>query len=175
VKLEGGANVASVIRSIVNSGIPVIGHLGITPQSISMLGGYRVQGRDALSAKEILNDAYALEEAGAWGVILENVTAEVATIVTKRTSLITLSAGGGPYTDGQCLLSHDILGLTFGIKPKFAKTYVNIGKQIRAAYEQYCSDVKKLKYPSEEYITHMKEGEFEKLIKNLEQKENNEA
>ena len=174
VKLEGGAAVAPVVRSIVNFGIPVIGHLGLTPQSTSMLGGYHVQGRDAASAKKILDDALALEEAGALGVLLENVTAEIAKQVATqfaKTPFLTFSIGGGPDTDGQLLLSHDILGLTLGIKPKFAKTYTNIGEQIRIAFEQYHREVKEQLYPSEEYLAHMREGEFEKLVKNLDEKQ----
>jgi len=171
VKLEGGAAFAPTVRSIVNSGIPVIGHLGLTPQSASLLGGYQVQGRDAISARKIIDDAHALQEAGAIGVLLENVPTEVAKLAATRTSFLTFSIGGGPDSDGQLLLSHDILGLTLGIKPKFAKTYTNIAEQIRLAFEQYRKDVKDQRYPSEEYLSHMREGEFEKLVKGLEERE----
>ena len=163
VKLEGGVAITPIVKSIVNAGIPVIGHLGLTPQSISMLGGYQVQGRDSASAQKIINDACELENAGAIGVLLENVPVEVAQLIADRTSFLTFSIGGGPDTDGQLLLSHDILGFTLGLKPKFAKTYTNLAEQIRLAFEQYRQDVKEQRYPSEEYLTHMRDGEFEKL------------
>jgi len=170
VKLEGGAAMAAIVKSIASFGIPVIGHLGLTPQSASMLGGYEVQGSDSVSAKKILDDARALEEAGAIGVLLENVTAEVAKLVADRSSFLTFSIGGGLETDGQVLLSHDLLGLTLGIKPKFAKTYANLAQQIKSVFEQYRKDVKERRYPSEEYLSHMVEGEFEKLVKILQSK-----
>lgn len=165
IKLEGGATYAPTVEAIVRAGIPVIGHLGLTPQSASMLGGYRMQGRDAASAKKILDDALALEEAGAFGVLLENVTSETANLVAAKTHFLTFSIGGGPDTDGQLLLSHDILGFTMGLKPKFAKTYGNIAEQVRHVFEEYRRDVKERKYPSEEYLAHMREGEYEKLTK----------
>jgi 3-methyl-2-oxobutanoate hydroxymethyltransferase len=170
VKLEGGVAVAPIVQSIVDSGIPVIGHIGLTPQSVSILGGYQVQGRDSVSAKKILDDARALEKTGAIGVLLENVTAEVAKLVAERSSTLTFSIGGDLETDGQVLLSHDLLGLTLGIKPKFAKTYTNVAQQVRAVFEEYRRDVKERRYPSEEYLSHMKDGEFEKLVKNLDRK-----
>jgi 3-methyl-2-oxobutanoate hydroxymethyltransferase len=170
IKLEGGKAVAPIVSSIANSGIPVIGHLGLTPQSVSMLGGYQVQGRDAISAKKIIEDACALDDAGAIGVLLENVPAEVAKMVAAKTSFLTFSIGGGPESDGQLLLSHDILGFTMGLKPKFAKTYTNVAEQIRNAFEKYRKDVKELQYPSEEYLAHMREGEFENLVRSYEKK-----
>jgi 3-methyl-2-oxobutanoate hydroxymethyltransferase len=167
VKLEGGAAVAPIVRSITNSGISVIGHLGLTPQSVSLLGGYHIQGYDATSAQTIIEDALILEEAGAIGVLLENVPAEVADLVTAKTSFLTFSIGGGPNTDGQLLLSHDILGFTLGLKPKFAKTYSNIARQIQIAFQQYYNEVKERQYPSEEYVIHMEQTEFQKLLHNL--------
>jgi len=173
VKLEGGVAFAPTVRTIVNAGIPVIGHLGLTPQSTSMLGGYQVQGRDAVSAKRILDDARVLDEAGAIGVLLENVAAEAANLIADETSFLTFSIGGGPGTDGQLLLSHDLLGLTLGLKPKFAKTYGNIAEQIRTVFEQYRKEVKEGKYPSEEYLASMRAGEYEKLTKSLEEGKEN--
>jgi 3-methyl-2-oxobutanoate hydroxymethyltransferase len=145
----------------------VIGHLGLTPQSVSLLGGYHIQGYDATSAQTIIEDALILEEAGAIGVLLENVPAEVADLVTAKTSFLTFSIGGGPNTDGQLLLSHDILGFTLGLKPKFAKTYSNIARQIQIAFQQYYNEVKERQYPSEEYVIHMEQTEFQKLLHNL--------
>ncbi|MBC7115109.1 MAG: 3-methyl-2-oxobutanoate hydroxymethyltransferase [Archaeoglobi archaeon] len=163
VKLEGGAEMAERVRAIVDAGVPVIGHLGLTPQKASLLGGFVVQGRDAESAKRIIEDAKALEEAGAIGVLLENVPAEVAKEVSRRVSILTFSIGGGVETDGQLLLSHDILGLTLGVRPKFAKQYANLASEILEAFRKYCEDVRTMRYPSEEYVVHMKEGEYEKL------------
>jgi 3-methyl-2-oxobutanoate hydroxymethyltransferase len=167
VKLEGGAAVASIVQSITDSGISVIGHLGLTPQSVSRLGGYHIQGYDAESAHTIIADALALEKAGAVGVLLENVPAEVADLVTEQTSSLTFSIGGGPSTDGQLLLSHDILGFTLGLKPKFAKTYTHIAEQIQLAFRQYYRDVKDQQYPSEEYVIHMEKRELQKLLRSL--------
>jgi len=163
IKLEGGAEMAERVRAIVDAGIPVIGHLGLTPQKASLLGGFVVQGRDAESAKRIIEDAKALEEAGAIGVLLENVPAEVAKEVSENVSILTFSIGGGVETDGQLLLSHDILGLTLGVRPKFAKQYANLASEILEAFRKYCEDVRAMRYPSEEYVVHMKEGEYEKL------------
>ncbi|UCH38183.1 MAG: 3-methyl-2-oxobutanoate hydroxymethyltransferase [Candidatus Bathyarchaeota archaeon] len=168
VKLEGGAAVASLVRKITDSGISVIGHLGLTPQSVSRLGGYHIQGYDAQSAHTIINDALVLEEAGAVGVLLENVPVEVAELVTKKTSFLTFSIGGGPSTDGQLLLSHDILGFTLGLKPKFAKTYTHVAEQIQLAFQQYSREVKEHQYPSDEYVIHMEKSEIQKLLRNLE-------
>ncbi len=164
IKLEGGSAVAPIVKAIVSAGIPAIGHLGLTPQSASLLGGYQVQGRDAVSAQKIIDDARALEDAGAIGVLLENVPVEVAQQVAADTSFLTFSIGGGPASDGQLLLSHDILGLTLGLKPTFAKSYANISEQIQRAFEQYRQEVKDQKYPSEDYLAHMRVGEFEKLV-----------
>lgn len=164
IKLEGGSAVAPIVKAIVSAGIPAIGHLGLTPQSASLLGGYQVQGRDAVSAQKIIDDARALEDAGAIGVLLENVPVEVAQQVAAETSFLTFSIGGGPASDGQLLLSHDILGLTLGLKPTFAKSYANISEQIQRAFEQYRQEVKDQKYPSEDYLAHMRVGEFEKLV-----------
>ena len=164
IKLEGGSAVASIVKAIVSAGIPAIGHLGLTPQSASLLGGYQVQGRDAVSAQKIIDDACALEDAGAIGVLLENVPVEVAQQVAAETSFLTFSIGGGPASDGQLLLSHDILGLTLGLKPTFAKSYAKISDQIQRAFEQYRQEVKDQKYPSEDYLAHMRAGEFEKLV-----------
>ncbi len=164
IKLEGGSAVAPIVKAIVSAGIPAIGHLGLTPQSASLLGGYQVQGRDAVSAQKIIDDARALEDAGAIGVLLENVPVEVAQQVAVDTSFLTFSIGGGPASDGQLLLSHDILGLTLGLKPTFAKSYANISEQIQRAFEQYRQEVKDQKYPSEDYLAHMRVGEFEKLV-----------
>jgi 3-methyl-2-oxobutanoate hydroxymethyltransferase len=167
VKLEGGESVAPIVNAVVSAGIPVIGHLGLTPQSVSLLGGYHVQGRDAESALQILADAQALEAAGAFGVLLENVPTEVAKTIAEQTSFLTFSIGGGPDTAGQLLLSHDVLGFTLGLKPVFAKSYANIAEQIRSAFQAYSREVRAGQYPTEEYLSHMRDGEYDKLLRRL--------
>jgi 3-methyl-2-oxobutanoate hydroxymethyltransferase len=167
VKLEGGTAITPIVRSIVDLGIPVIGHLGLTPQSTSLLGGYQVQGKDAQTANKIIYDALNLEKAGASGVLLENTTIEVAKLISKKTSFLTFSIGGGSDSDGQCLLSHDILGLTFGITPKFSKRYVNLSEQVETGFKLFRKEVKDSMYPTDEYLVHMKREEVEKLIRIL--------
>ncbi|MCW4040357.1 MAG: 3-methyl-2-oxobutanoate hydroxymethyltransferase [Candidatus Bathyarchaeota archaeon] len=167
VKLEGGESVAPIVKAVVSAGIPVIGHLGLTPQSVSLLGGYHVQGRTAEAALQIVTDAQALEAAGAFGVLLENIPTEVAKTIAEQTSFLTFSIGGGPDTAGQLLLSHDVLGLTLGLKPVFAKSYANIAEQIKSAFQTYEREVRSGQYPTEEYLSHMRDGEYEKLLKRL--------
>ena len=166
VKIEGGAEVADRVKAIVDFGIPVIGHLGLTPQKVSMLGGYRLQGKTAEDAKKIIEDAKALEEAGAFGVLIENTTAEVAKLVAEETDLIVFGIGGGPYCHGQLLLAPDVLGIG-KIRPWFAKTYVNLRELILKAFKSYCDDVRKGLYPAEEHTRHMDKEEYEKLLKLL--------
>lgn len=163
VKLEGGAEVAGMVKRIVDMGIPVMGHIGLTPQRVSLLGGYKVQGKDAETARKIVDDANALEKAGAFAVILENVPCEVAKVASEHTSFLTFSCGGGQDSDGQVLLSHDILGLTMGIKPRFAKQYANLREVIFSAFSDFCKEVREGKYPSEEYIVHMEKEDYDKL------------
>ena len=116
-----------------------------------MLGGFRIQGRDVESAKGIIEDAKSLEEAGAIGVLLENVPSELGKVITEETSFLTFGIGGGPHCDGTLLLSHDLLGSTLGIQPKFAKLYVNLKEQILQGFKEYCKDVREKKYPSGQY------------------------
>ena len=166
VKIEGGAEVADRVKAIVDFGIPVIGHLGLTPQKVSMLGGYRLQGKTAEDAKKIIEDAKALEEAGAFGVLIENTTAEVAKLVAEETNLIVFGIGGGPYCHGQLLLAPDVLGIG-KIRPWFAKTYVNLRELILNAFRRYCEEVRKGLYPAEEHTRHMEKEEYEKLLEML--------
>ncbi len=167
VKMEGGAEIADRVKAIVDFGIPVIGHLGLTPQKVSMLGGYRLQGRTAEEAKKILEDAKALEEAGAFAVLIENTAAEVTRLVAEETDLIVFSIGGGPYCHGQLLLAPDVLGIG-KIRPWFAKTYVNLRELVLDAFRRYCEDVRSGAYPDpKEHTRYMQEGEYEKLLKLL--------
>ena len=163
VKLEGGVDVKEKVKAIVSAGIPVMGHIGLLPQRVSLIGKYRVQGRDALTARMILRDAQALEEAGAFCLVLETVTAEVAQLITGRLKIPTIGAGSGPYLDGQSLNLYDILGLSLGIVPRFAKRYLNLTEEITGALEDYKGDVQKGNFPAEENYFHMDGEEWKKL------------
>ena len=164
VKLEGGAEMADIIRAIIRAGIPVMGHIGLTPQRAAMLGGYRVQGRTAETAKKLLEDARALEEAGVFAILLEFTATEVAKMITEEVSVPTIGIGAGPYCDGQVLVLHDVVGLTLSMEPpKFSKRYASVGELILKALREFCDDVRTGRFPTEEHSFFMKEGELEKL------------
>lgn len=155
VKLEGGQEILPAVKAAVAAGVPVMGHLGLTPQSVHQLGGYRVQGKNADSAGKLLDDALRLEEAGAFAVVLELVPGEVAARVTEALSIPTIGIGAGKDCDGQVLVFHDIL--QYGIDPapkKFVKTYADIGGAIRSAIADYVQDVKSRAFPQEEHTFH---------------------
>jgi 3-methyl-2-oxobutanoate hydroxymethyltransferase len=164
VKLEGGEDVRDTVYAIVKAGIPVMGHLGLTPQTVSKLGGYRVQGRDVLSARAIVDAALALQEAGAFSVVLECVPAEVAREVTERLEIPTIGIGAGPWCDGQVLVYHDVLGLTpDGFKPRFVKRYAELGKAASEALGRFAREVISGEFPGVEHSFTMREGEEAKL------------
>ena len=149
VKLEGGAPMAETVRALVDRGIPVIGHLGLTPQAINTLGGYRVQGRDALAAKRLLDDAVALEEAGASAVVLELVPRGLAAQVSRALTIPTIGIGAGNGCDGQVLVLHDMLGLNDGFSPRFLKRYAELAGTVRDAIGQYAAEVRTGAYPDD--------------------------
>jgi 3-methyl-2-oxobutanoate hydroxymethyltransferase len=149
VKLEGGARVAETVRALVDAGIPVMGHLGLTPQSINQLGGYKVQGKTPAAAVRLLNDAMALQEAGAYAIVLETVPVHVAEIITGKLDIPTIGIGAGPGTDGQVQVWHDLLGLFTDFVPKHAKHYANLGETIIAALSRYASEVRAGAFPTE--------------------------
>jgi 3-methyl-2-oxobutanoate hydroxymethyltransferase len=151
VKLEGGADFAEVIARIVRAGIPVMGHIGLTPQSVHQLGGYKVQGKDHPSAMRLLEDAKILEEAGAFSIVLECVPAPLAEKITASLSMSTIGIGGGVHCDGQVLVVHDMLGLFERFTPKFVKKYTNLNVQIKGAVTQYIDEVKKGSFPGPEH------------------------
>ena len=163
VKLEGGARVAPVIEAITNAGIPVIGHIGLTPQSASQLGGYKAQGRTAEGARQLIDDAKALEEAGAFAILLECMPAEVATIITRQAKIPILGLGSGDHCDGQLMIVHDMLGLFERFTPKFIKRYANLSAAMLEAFTRYRDDVKTEKFPQPEHFYTMVKGEAEKL------------
>ena len=147
VKLEGGWAIRDTVRALVDIGIPVMGHVGFTPQSVHALGGSRVQGRGAQAGDRIVADAKALEEAGAFSVVLELMPSAVAARVTQALSIPTIGIGSGPQCDGQVLVLHDMLGLNERFQAKFVKAYANLGEQVRAAVRQFAAEVREGRYP----------------------------
>jgi len=164
VKVEGGANAAHIVTAIVKAGIPVMGHIGLTPQHISLLGGYRVQGRDVQTARRVIDDALAIEEAGAFAIILECVPNQISKIVTERLRIPTISYGAGESCDGQGLVAHDILGMFDKFTPKFVKKYAGLGEQIQEAFEAYVSDVVSGQFPTDGHSFHIKKEDLEKVM-----------
>jgi 3-methyl-2-oxobutanoate hydroxymethyltransferase len=163
VKMEGGAEIKEKVKAVVAAGIPVMGHIGLLPQRISLIGKYRVQGKDAASARQILADALALEEAGVFCVVLENVTAELGKAVTEKLKVPTLGTGAGPYVDGQSMNLYDIIGLSLGTMPRFAKRYLNLGEEMPRALGAYIDEVNQGKFPGGEHYFHMDEEELKKF------------
>lgn len=151
VKLEGGVNVASTIRAIVDMDVPVMGHIGLTPQSVHRMGGYKVQGREEAQACQLLADAQAVEEAGAFAIVLEGIPAELAARVTSAVSIPTIGIGAGVDCDGQVLVIHDILGLCEKYSPKFVKKFADVSGAIKAGIGDYIREVKAGVFPGDEH------------------------
>ncbi len=152
VKLEGGKEIAGVVKAVVDAGIPVMGHIGLTPQTISKLGGFKVQGKSTEAAEKLLADARALDEAGAFSIVLECVPEEVGRLITAKVGIPTIGIGGGRYCDGQVLVFHDMVGLFEKFIPKFVKRYVNLGEEVVKALEEFKREVKEGKFPLEEHV-----------------------
>jgi len=167
VKLEGGKNMAHVVEAIVKAGIPVQGHIGLTPQTVSALGGYKVQGKSAQAAQVIIDDAKALEDAGCFSLVLEAITAPVARIITETVSIPTIGIGSGIHCDGQVLVTHDMLGLFDRFTPKFVKQYTKISEIAATAITEFKTDVEKKKFPEEQHSFNLKPDEFKKIERNL--------
>ncbi|MDK2854947.1 MAG: 3-methyl-2-oxobutanoate hydroxymethyltransferase [Bacillota bacterium] len=168
VKLEGGQVVAPTVRAIVDAGIPVMGHIGLTPQTASALGGFKVQGKDAAVAAKLLADAQALEEAGAFAVVLECIPAQLARLITEKLTIPTIGIGAGPWCDGQVLVTQDMMGLFDRFIPKFVKQYANIGKIMLEAFERYAQEVDAGVFPDLDHSFTMKEEELAKLTRDAE-------
>jgi 3-methyl-2-oxobutanoate hydroxymethyltransferase len=149
VKLEGGRKRSDVVRRIVDAEIPVLGHVGLTPQSVHALGGYRVQGKTVEAARALVEDAEALEAAGVFAIVLEAVPAEIARLVTRRVSIPTIGIGAGVHCDGQILVYTDLVGLSFGHTPKFVRRYGDAGEVISDAIGRYAADVRTRAFPTE--------------------------
>jgi len=163
IKLEGGRRVIKQIEGIVESGMSVMGHIGLTPQSSGQLGGFRAQGRTADAAMELIKDALAVEATGAFALLVEAVPPEVGRIITDRLSIPVLSIGAGMYTDGQLLIIGDMLGYFEAFTPKFVKKYANLAEIIEKAMREFGEDVKSNKFPEEKHCYRMLDGEYEKL------------
>ena len=155
VKLEGGANMARTIEAIVNIDIPVMAHIGLTPQSVHRMGGYRVQGREERQRKKLLDDARAVEEAGAFSVVLECIPAEVAKEITEMLTIPTIGIGSGIDCDGQVLVLHDLLGIYPGRKFKFVKQYAELYPLCKKAVEEFCQEVREKKFPTPEHTFYL--------------------
>ena len=158
VKLEGGVDICPQVRALVSAGIPVIGHLGLTPQSIHVFGGYKLQGRDEEAAQRILSDAQALEHSGAFAIVLECIPEDLAARITASLSIPTIGIGAGVHCDGQVLVLHDMLGIAGKVKPRFVKQYARLGNVIQEALEQYAREVREGKFPGPEHSFTSEEG-----------------
>ena len=158
VKIEGGERRLELIARLTEAEIPVMGHVGLTPQSLHAMGGYRVQGKTAATAEQLVRDARAVEAAGAFSVVLEGIPRELASEITRSLHIPTIGIGAGPDCDGQILVLHDLLGLTFQDPPKFARQYANVGEVITKAVREYCNDVQVGNFPTDEESYHAQMG-----------------
>ena len=166
VKLEGGTEVVPIVETLVRAGVPVLGHVGLTPQTASALGGYKLQGKDEAQARKIVEDAVALEAAGCWGVVLELVPSPLAKLITERIGIPTIGIGAGPDCDGQVLVFHDMVGLFSGFTPTFVKRYAEAGATIRQAVERYAEEVRSGAFPAGKQSFGMKDEVVKRLYGN---------
>ncbi len=157
VKIEGGSEIAPVVKKLTQAGIPVMAHIGLTPQAVHQLGGFKVQGRDAAAARKLLADAQALADAGAFAIVLECVPEEVAAVISKSIDIPTIGIGAGAGCDGQVLVFHDVVSFASSIKPKFVKQYVQVGELIETAVSSYVKEVKAGSFPGKEHVFHADE------------------
>jgi 3-methyl-2-oxobutanoate hydroxymethyltransferase len=163
VKLEWFDKCLEVTKEIVNAKIPVMGHIGLTPQTIDKLGGFKVQGKDAEAARKLIEQAQKLEELGCFAIVLECVPDKIAEIITKKLKIPTIGIGAGVNCDGQVLVIHDLVGLYERFKPKFVKQYINLAPMIKKAIEEYKTEVISGKFPAKEHVFSIKEEEFKKI------------
>jgi 3-methyl-2-oxobutanoate hydroxymethyltransferase len=167
VKLEGGRERIDVIRAITGAGIPVMGHLGLTPQSVHQLGGFRAQGKTASAAKRLVEDALFLEEAGCFSLVLESVPARLAALISRKLAIPTIGIGAGLGCDGQVLVTHDLLGLFDRFTPKFVKKYADFHAEMQKAFGRYIEDVETRRFPAQEHSVEMEDREWELLVKEI--------
>jgi 3-methyl-2-oxobutanoate hydroxymethyltransferase len=158
VKVEGGERRLELIVRLTEAEIPVMGHVGLTPQSLHAMGGFKVQGKTPDAAEHLVRDARAVEAAGAFAIVLEGIPRELAALITRELRIPTIGIGAGPECDGQILVVNDLLGLTFGPSPKFARQYTNLSEIISSAAREYCSDVRRGTFPSDAESYHMPES-----------------
>ena len=163
VKLEGGVEVCPQIKAIVDAGIPVCAHIGLTPQSINAFGGFKVQGKSEAAAKKLQEDAKAVEEAGAFAVVIEGVPAKIAALITEQLHIPTIGIGAGKDCDGQVLVYQDMLGMFSDFTPKFVKRYANIGEVMKEAFQNYIKEVQDGVFPAEENTYKVDDSVIEKL------------
>jgi 3-methyl-2-oxobutanoate hydroxymethyltransferase len=165
VKLEGGIEIIDRIKAIKEVGIPVMGHIGLKPQTTKLWEGYRVQGNTAIGGSQLLKEAIELEKAGVFAIVLEMVTSEVADLISRNVKIPTIGIGSGPHCDGQVLVLHDMLNLYDNIKPRFVKTYTNLSETILNVIRNYITDVKTGKFPEDRHSYKIEDKEFERLVK----------
>lgn len=163
VKIEGGVEMTGAVKALVKAGIPVLGHIGLTPQTAVQLGGFKVQGRDAKSAQRLLNSALALQKAGCFAIVLECVPDKLAKMITEKLEIPTIGIGAGPHCDGQALVTNDMIGLFDRFTPKFVKKYADLWPLLLNAFKRYRDEVENGKFPTEEHSFTMNESELKKL------------
>jgi len=169
VKLEGGKDMVKTINAIIDIGIPVMGHIGLTPQSISKLGGYRVRGKDLEGAKNLIDDATALQEAGCFAIVLEAIPKRLSKLITEQLVIPTIGIGAGQYCDGQVLVIHDLIGLFDRFTPKFVKQYIDVKNQIIKAIKNFKDEVEKGKFPTTNHSYTMDDDVYRALLLKLKQ------
>jgi 3-methyl-2-oxobutanoate hydroxymethyltransferase len=167
VKLEGGRDRVAAIKAIVSAGIPVMGHLGLTPQSVHQLGGWKVQAKSAAAAKKLLEDALYIEDAGCYALVLEAVPIEVAQLVTNRLAIPVIGIGAGSGCDGQVLVTHDLLGLFDRFTPSFVKKYASLFSEMERAFREYIADVRERKFPAPEHANAMDPQAYRELVREI--------
>jgi 3-methyl-2-oxobutanoate hydroxymethyltransferase len=171
VKLEGGRERAKAIRAIVSAGIPVMGHIGLTPQSVHQLGGFRPQGKDAAAARRLLEDALSLQEAGCFSMVLESLPARLARLISERLEIPTIGIGAGAGCDGQVLVTHDLLGLFDRFTPRFVHKYADLHGEMARAFSAYKNDVETLSFPAAEHSIDMPDAEWEAFLELIGERE----
>jgi 3-methyl-2-oxobutanoate hydroxymethyltransferase len=163
VKMEGGSELVPIVIRCVQAGIPVVGHIGLTPQAVHQLGGYKVQGRDVEAAKRLMEDAFALQEAGAFAIVMECVPEEVAAHIASQLNIPVIGIGAGAQCDGQVLVFHDLVGYASQLAPKFVKRYTDVGEQIRTAVMSYIKEVEERVFPAQEHVFHAAQETIQEL------------
>jgi 3-methyl-2-oxobutanoate hydroxymethyltransferase len=167
VKLEGGRDRVPAIKAIVSAGIPVMGHLGLTPQSVHQLGGWKIQAKSTAAAKKLIEDSYILQEVGCYALVLESIPAEVAQLISTRLSIPVIGIGAGMGCDGQILVTHDLLGLFDRFTPSFVKRYADLFSEMEHAFREYISDVRERRFPAPEHATSMDPQALRELVREI--------